>query len=211
MRIGPLPSTTVDSPGSGDGLVLLLVGRVEVRRGRVELGRAGIDHLVDRPHARVAGATPAPAPRSRSASWPIISSLNPICFASSSRSRVQRLREQPALHRHDALQPFQEPRVHASFGRDLVGRHVAPERRPSAPTAACRSPVRSIALASRQAASSQSSVRRPNSSERTALFRAPSKVRSMAITSPVAFICVPSARSPSANLSKGQRGILTTQ
>jgi hypothetical protein len=49
------------------------------------------------------------------------------------------------------------------------------------------------------------------SSERMAFIRAPSKVRSMAITSPVAFICVPMLRSALGNLSKGQRGILTTQ
>ena len=70
---------------------------------------------------------------------------------------------------------------------------------------------RSMAPSPRQAGSSQRSVRRPNSSERTAFVSAPSKVRSMAITSPVAFICVPSWRSPSANLSNGQRGIFTTQ
>ncbi len=64
---------------------------------------------------------------------------------------------------------------------------------------------------SRQAGSSQSSERPPNSSERTAFRSAASNVRSIAITSPVAFICVPIRRSPSGNLSNGQRGILTTQ
>ena len=59
-------------------------------------------------------------------------------------------------------------------------------------------------------ASSQRSDFLPNSSERTAFCRAASKVRSMAMTSPVAFIWVPMMRSPEANLSKGQRGILTT-
>ena len=49
------------------------------------------------------------------------------------------------------------------------------------------------------------------SNERTAFWKAASNDRSMAITSPVAFICVPMARSPLGNLSKGQRGILTTQ
>jgi hypothetical protein len=49
------------------------------------------------------------------------------------------------------------------------------------------------------------------SSERSALVMAASKLRSMAITSPVDFICVPRRRSASGNLSKGQRGILTTQ
>ena len=37
------------------------------------------------------------------------------------------------------------------------------------------------------------------------------KQRDIAMTSPVAFICVPISRSPRGNLSKGQRGILTTQ
>ena len=37
-----------------------------------------------------------------------------------------------------------------------------------------------------------------------------SNVRPMAITSPVAFICVPSLRLACTNLSNGQRGILLT-
>ena len=52
--------------------------------------------------------------------------------------------------------------------------------------------------------------RRAPPAPRTAFCSAASKVRSIAITSPVAFICVPSARSASGNLSNGQRGILTT-
>ena len=60
-------------------------------------------------------------------------------------------------------------------------------------------------------ASSQSSEWPLISSERTAFCSAASKLRSMAITSPVAFICVPTWRSPWGNLSKGQRGIFTTQ
>ena len=49
----------------------------------------------------------------------------------------------------------------------------------------------------------------PISSERTAFIKAASTDCSSAITSPVAFICVPSTRSPPTNLSKGQRGIFT--
>ena len=49
------------------------------------------------------------------------------------------------------------------------------------------------------------------SSERSALLKAASKLRSIAITSPVDFIWVPERRSASGNLSNGQRGILTTQ
>ena len=51
----------------------------------------------------------------------------------------------------------------------------------------------------------------PTSRERIAFWRADSNVRPMAITSPVAFICVPTVRSAVTNLSKGQRGIFTTQ
>ncbi len=51
MRIGPEPMTSAFFPGSGDGFVLLLVGAVEVRRRGVELGGAGVDHLVDGPDA----------------------------------------------------------------------------------------------------------------------------------------------------------------
>jgi hypothetical protein len=49
------------------------------------------------------------------------------------------------------------------------------------------------------------------SSDRIAFISAASKVRSIAMTSPVAFIWVPILRSAVGNLSKGQRGILTTQ
>ncbi len=51
------PLTDADRPRTDDdglldrlagGLVLLLVGRVEVGGGRIELGGAGVDHLVDR-------------------------------------------------------------------------------------------------------------------------------------------------------------------
>ena len=64
---------------------------------------------------------------------------------------------------------------------------------------------------SRHSGLSHSSDRFPRSSERTAFCRAASKLRSMAITSPVAFICVLIRRSPEENLSNGHRGILTTQ
>ena len=62
-----------------------------------------------------------------------------------------------------------------------------------------------------QSAFSHSSDRLVISSDLTAFWKAASKERSMAITSPVAFICVPMVRSPAGNLSKGHRGILTTQ
>ena len=49
------------------------------------------------------------------------------------------------------------------------------------------------------------------SRDRTAFWNAASNDRSIAMTSPVAFICVVTVRSPLGNLSNGQRGILTTQ
>ena len=82
-------------------------------------------------------------------------------------------------------------------------------------TAHRRSSVASVTQrrgsSSRQRGSShRSDERPPTSRERTAFWRAPTKERSMAMTSPVAFIWVPMLRSPRGNLSKGQRGILTT-
>ena len=58
-----------------------------------------------------------------------------------------------------------------------------------------------------------SSARNPApacSRPRSALLRAEPNVRSMAMTSPVAFICEPRARSAPGNLSKGNRGSFTT-
>ena len=69
----------------------------------------------------------------------------------------------------------------------------------------------SCALPKRHSGSSQVSDRRPSSNDLTAFTKAASKLRSIAITSPVAFICVPSDLSPVSNLSNGQRGIFTTQ
>ena len=89
----------------------------------------------------------------------------------------------------------------------------APRRR-AAVTAHRRSSVASRGReigSSCQLGSSQSRERPPISRLRIAFCSAASKLRSIAMTSPVAFICVPIWRSPNWNLSKGQRGILTTQ
>ena len=50
----------------------------------------------------------------------------------------------------------------------------------------------------------------PISAPRTAFISAISNEGAMAMTSPVAFICVPSFRLAPENLSNGQRGNLTT-
>jgi len=54
------------------------------------------------------------------------------------------------------------------------------------------------------------SVSMPISEPRTAFISAASNVGAIAMTSPVAFICVPSLRLAPANLSNGQRGSFTT-
>ena len=61
-----------------------------------------------------------------------------------------------------------------------------------------------------QAGSSHSQPRPRGSRDRTALSIAGPNSRSMAIASPVAFICTPRLRSADGNLSNGQRGSLTT-
>ncbi len=58
--------------------------------------------------------------------------------------------------------------------------------------------------------SGRRSPNRPISRERIDFKKAASKLRSIAITSPVAFIWVPKRRSPKINLSKGQRGTFST-
>ena len=50
----------------------------------------------------------------------------------------------------------------------------------------------------------------PDSRERIALRMLSSRVRPIDITSPVAFICVPSSLDASLNLSKGKRATLAT-
>jgi hypothetical protein len=55
------------------------------------------------------------------------------------------------------------------------------------------------------------SVSNLRSSPRTAFISAAANVRPIPIASPVDFICVPSRKSASGNLSNGQRGIFTTQ
>ncbi len=64
--------------------------------------------------------------------------------------------------------------------------------------------------ASAHSGSSHSQPRPRGSRERIALSSADPNSRSMAMASPVAFICTPRLRSAEGNLSKGQRGSLTT-
>ena len=60
MRIGPEPMTSAPSGRAAAALRFLLVGAVEVRRHRFELGGAGVDHLVDRAHVPLAAQVTDP-------------------------------------------------------------------------------------------------------------------------------------------------------
>ena len=51
IRLGPPPSTMILSAVGRLRLAFFLVGRVQVGGVGRELGRAGVDALVDRPHA----------------------------------------------------------------------------------------------------------------------------------------------------------------
>ncbi len=92
---------------------------------------------------------------------------------------------------------------------------VTPRRKASETTHSLRS---STACSFSSSSSPETSLREASirlymfiSRQRTDFISAASKVGAMPITSPVAFICVPSVRRACMNLSNGQRGILTTQ
>ena len=206
-------------------LVLLLVGAVEIGRGGVELGGAGIHHLIDGPDVPCWRSWRT-CSGSRSARVPICSSEKPRRLAARSRSgvSVSESRRFSMLRCSASCPGTRGRRLSVCQLRRLdappQGRHDRPQaqvgRRQREVAGSVALPFQLIGLGPAgpslppPVGSSQSSDLLPNSSERTAFCRAASKVRSMAITSPVAFICVPSWRSPEANLSKGQRGILTT-
>ena len=106
--------------------------------------------------------------------------------------------------RDDVLQPVEEPRVDAAAHAPRPC--VSAPRRSAAMTVQRRSSVASRGRSPGpppSCGSSQSSDRPPISRLRTAFCSAASKLRSIAITSPVAFICVPILRSPNWKLVEG--------
>ena len=117
--------------------------------------------------------------------------------------------------RDDALQLVEEPRVDAAAAR-AASSAVTPRR-----SAAISAHRRSRSVGATRSLQASASVQARVFPEQVLARRSrasappsaapPRSVRSIAMTSPVAFICVPSVRSPTANLSNGQRGILTTQ
>ena len=181
-------------------LVLLLVGAVEVRRCRLELGGAGIDHLVGRQDAPLATRVADACSGIRSEACAIWRSEKPVRLArrraagvevaspgSSARSsptmRAQLVGE-PASQCRAAAPRSSSRRVHAQRGEqrpeaDVVGRRIE-----SSDPLGLRRPV----------GSSQASGAHLQRAHR--LLQRRLEVRSIAITSPVAFICVPRARSP---------------
>ena len=111
--------------------------------------------------------------------------------------------------------PVQEPEVDLGDVVDLLGgeapaqglgHHKQPlVGRPVTSRSSISSVYRPSSLCRRQG------VARCSSRERMAFISAPSKELAMAMTSPVAFIWVPRVRLAVVNLSKGRRGIFSTQ
>ena len=187
------------------------VRAVEVRRLGGKLAGAGVDAPVCRrrspPGPGPGGWRPrerrtaprSPHPRSRPVSPPAAAG-----------------RRGP-LHLDELREPLGEPRRDPGEARQRRGIGVAMAQQghqaPEAGVGAARKSSRSDPAARRsrpQAGSSQSHPRPRGSRDRTALSMAGPNSRSMAIASPVAFIWTPSERSAVGNLSKGQRGSLTT-
>ena len=194
-------------------LALVLVGRIEVGRVRLELGGAGVDALVDGPHAL------APAQRAH------------VVLAQRPRAPPRRASEKPALlggaQPGDAVRrrcvaaasPRSSSTISSRLRRnqgsiarapvellDARRRGAAPRRSPTdARAAACRSARQSAATPASPAGSSGgSSPAWPISSERSAFWRLSLKVRPIAITSPTDFICVVSSSSTPRELLEGE-------
>ncbi len=86
----------------GDGLVLLLVGGVEVGGGGIELGGAGVHHLVDRPDVPVVAQLPyllGEAVCQRA--YLLVGEAEPFCPPQQFRS--ERLGEQLLFHIYNVL------------------------------------------------------------------------------------------------------------
>jgi hypothetical protein len=119
-------------------LVLLLVRRVEVGRRRIELGGAGVHHLVDRPQS------PLVAQCAHLLGQPVgeradlrIAEAEALGLAQQAWRQV--LGEQAPLHRHDAPEAFDEPGVDAAASGDLARVDVAADRGEHGPEAFVRS------------------------------------------------------------------------
>ena len=142
MRIGPLPITSDGArPVIGSASFSCLVAGVEVRRLRVELGGAGVHHLVDgadvpsssRCCAHLLRQAIRPARRSASSAKPMrFASRSSTAVSGSASSRRSMATMRPSRSKNQGSMAVRASEISA-------GRHVAAQMPPSAPTAARRS------------------------------------------------------------------------
>ena len=113
-------------------LVLLFIGAVEVRRLRLELSRARIHHLVDRPDV------PTPPQGAHLLMSPVGQHPNPIVAEAKplglpEEVSRQRLAEETRLHLNDVLERAGKPRVDARNARQRLRRNAPPQREQQRP------------------------------------------------------------------------------
>jgi hypothetical protein len=177
-------------------LAARLVRAVEIRRERLELGRARVDALVDRlevvGEARIAHVGLALLQRQPELLIAEAGALQPAHRRAIERVQPGGHRALP--HRRDLGELPQEPRVDAGDLVQLLDRPAALDRAeqiPHPPIGRDRQPLpqRAIVLVV-HVRGANSSPLRPSSSERTPFMNASLKVRPIAIASPTDFICV---------------------
>ena len=212
IRFGPEPRMMHGRPLARRDLGLLVVGRVVVRRRGGELGRAGVDGLVDRPDAEG------------------------VPDAAHDRLGQPAQRAELGVGEAVPLGPPQQARAQLGGGRDLARRSRRSARSGRGTTGRCRSPraparrsPRRGAPAAPPGAARRSAGQRPRSSSstspgsprpverrarparaRSAFCSASVKLRPIAIASPTLFIVVVSVGSAAGNFSNANRGTLTT-
>ena len=226
MRLGPPPRMTIFSRSSGRASSTgaaregRRVGRIHVGGGRGELGRAGVDALVDRLGRRAPGAQPSTSATSRPARAASRASEKPALL------RARRLpgpvagrpkRLHLGLEVDDVLHLLDEPGVEAAGLVDLGVAHAVAQRLGDVEHAIRRRPAergpqrdRFVALARgpRWGSRRGRSGRSPASAAPSAALSA--KVRPIAMASPTDFMAVVSIGSAPGNFSKAKRGILVT-
>ena len=121
MRLGPEPRMIDAGALGGPDLVLLLVGRVVVRRERLELGRAGVDRLEGRPHAvRQPGRPHVGLARAAQVGQLRVGEPEPLGPAAGRLDRAQVPPRSGAARPRCASSCADEPRVDAGAGHHLV-------------------------------------------------------------------------------------------
>ncbi len=208
-------STTLRLVGA-DRLVLVLVGRVEVRASRASNSAAQVSIVLK------TGTTPSSRRRARTV---VLADAHACARARGPTGRAAWPRAAPRARRSPSAPPakrllrldhpphaVQEPRVDPRVRGDLVDVMPGEERAAQVEEALRRRLLELRERAPRAAAAPRPSSRpsRPISSERIALPSASANVRPIAIASPTDFIWIVRRASARGNFSKVQRGILTT-